>query len=132
MIVVDSSALIAIAMEEPEAAICFDAIARAQGAALAPINYVETGVMLVRRGFVPTRAHFDEWLDGLTIVIDDGANLSSTALVAYLQFGKGLHPARLNLADCFAYALAKALDAPLLYKGDDFAQTDIRSALQPT
>ena len=57
---------------------------------------------------------------------------ASIALDAYLRFGKGLHPARLNLGDCFAYALAKALDAPLLYKGDDFAMTDIRSALQPT
>ncbi|HYE45293.1 MAG TPA: type II toxin-antitoxin system VapC family toxin, partial [Caulobacter sp.] len=44
----------------------------------------------------------------------------------------GRHPAKLNLGDCFAYALAKRLDAPLLYKGDDFAKTDIRSAVQPT
>ena len=50
---------------------------------------------------------------------------------AYLTFGRGYHPARLNLADSFAYALARRLDAPLLYKGDDFALTDIRSALQP-
>ncbi len=51
-----------------------------------------------------------------------------SALQAHLRYGKGRHPARLNLSDCFAYALAKQLDAPLLYKGDDFSQTDIRSA----
>lgn len=51
------------------------------------------------------------------------------ASAAYSRFGKGRHPARLNLCDCAAYALAKSLDAPLLYKGDDFARTDIRSAL---
>ena len=52
------------------------------------------------------------------------------AIDAYSRFGKGTrHPAQLNFGDCFAYALAKALDEPLLYKGDDFAQTDIRSAL---
>ena len=54
------------------------------------------------------------------------------ALRAYLAFGRGVHRAGLNLGDCFAYALAKQLDAPLLYKGDDFSVTDIRPALQPT
>jgi ribonuclease VapC len=58
--------------------------------------------------------------------------LADAALAAYLAWGRGHHDARLNLADCFAYALAKHLDAPLLYKGDDFALTDVRSALQPT
>ena len=55
--------------------------------------------------------------------------VDTLALDAYLRFGKGRHPAKLNLADCFAYALAKTLDAPLLYKGDDFPLTDVRSAL---
>ncbi len=48
---------------------------------------------------------------------------------AFMRFGKGRHPARLNLGDCFSYALAKSLNAPLLYKGDDFGQTDIVSAV---
>jgi ribonuclease VapC len=53
------------------------------------------------------------------------------AIEAFMRFGRGRnHPARLNFGDCMAYALAKSLDAPLLYKGDDFAQTDIRSALE--
>lgn len=62
-------------------------------------------------------------------VVDWDANLAEIATSAFLQFGKGRHPAKLNFGDCMAYALAKSLDAPLLYKGDDFAKTDIRSAL---
>jgi ribonuclease VapC len=54
---------------------------------------------------------------------------SLSAFDAYCRFGKGNHPARLNLCDCAAYALAKSLDAPLLFKGNDFARTDIRRAL---
>ncbi len=132
MIVVDSSALIAIATEEVEADAYLAILREADGAVLAPINYVETGVILVRRGFAPTRRQFDDWLGVLGVVTNEETPLGTAALDAYLRFGKGLHPARLNLGDCFAYALAKALDAPLLYRGDDFAQTDIRSALQPT
>ena len=132
MIVIDSSALIAVALKEPEGSLYLEVLGQAGGAALAPINYVETGVILVRRGFVPDHGQFDEWLGDLTVTIDEDTALGSSALGAYLRFGKGLHPARLNLADCFSYALAKTLDAPLLYKGDDFARTDIRSALQPT
>jgi ribonuclease VapC len=54
---------------------------------------------------------------------------SVCSLVTFVRFGKGRHPARLNMGDCFSYALAKSLDAPLLYKGDDFGHTDITSAL---
>ncbi len=57
---------------------------------------------------------------------DDMANL---AIEAFLKFGKGRHPASLNFGDCVTYALAKSLDVPLLYKGNDFTKTDIRSAL---
>lgn len=56
-------------------------------------------------------------------------DLSDVSVATFMQFGKGRHPAKLNFGDCMAYALAKSLDAPLLYKGSDFAKTDIRSAL---
>ena len=62
-------------------------------------------------------------------VMDWDADLAEIATSAFLRYGKGRHPAKLNFGDCMAYALAKSLGAPLLYKGDDFAQTDIRSAL---
>jgi ribonuclease VapC len=132
VIVVDASALVAIALNEPEKPV-FTAILKGTDIArIASINYVETGLILKQGGYIDTRDHLDEWLETYGVVVDDQSALSSAALEAYLRFGKGLHPARLNLGDCFAYALAKTLDVPLLYKGDDFARTDIRSALQPT
>ena len=77
-------------------------------------------------------ADLNVWLASLAVQRVEHHDLGGAALLAYLRFGKRHHPAGLNLGDCFAYALAKELDVPLLYKGDDFAKTDIRSALQPT
>lgn len=66
--------------------------------------------------------------DAVELVAFDG-NLFELARVAFDRFGRGRHPASLNFGDCFAYALAKAHNAPLLYKGDDFTLTDIRPAI---
>ncbi len=132
MIVVDSSALIAIAEKEADWADHLDALLEAPGAALSPMNYVETGMVLTSRGFFPDREGFDRWLGAFGVVVDRSMALEIAALEAFLNFGRGRHPAKLNLGDCFAYALAKALNAPLLFKGNDFSQTDIRPALQPT
>jgi ribonuclease VapC len=132
LIVVDASALVAIAAEEPDRHRYIDALERSDAAHLAAPNYLEAGLVLVRRNVVANRREFDTWLKDSGVIVRADLPLATDALDAYLRYGKGLHPARLNLADCFAYALAKTLDAPLLYKGDDFAQTDIRSALQPT
>ena len=129
MIAVDSSALVAIALEEPGWHTLLEAIQRATSADLAPINYTETGMVLRQRGFVTGLEHYDAWLAGLSIIVRNDVALGGPAFAAFLKFGKGRHAARLNLGDCFAYALAKSLDAPLLYKGDDFTKTDIRSAL---
>ena len=132
MIVVDASALVAIFLREPEQQTFLDVISAADATWLSSINYVEAGLILSKRRLIPNRERFDTLLVSLRVQIREDIELGPLALDAYLQFGKGYHPARLNLGDCFAYALAKALDAPLLYKGDDFALTDIRSALQPT
>jgi len=129
LIVVDSSALVAIALNEPDRDILLDAIRRNPAANLSPINYTETGMVLRQRGFVSGQDVYDGWLHSLLISVRDDLALGGPAFAAFLAFGKGRHPARLNLGDCFAYALARTLDAPLLYKGDDFARTDIRSAL---
>ena len=132
MIVVDSSALVAIAGDEPEAADFAAVLEQSEGGWLTPINYVETAMVLLSRQVFVDRDALDAWLGTAGVTINDDAALSKAALGAFLQYGRGIHPARLNLGDCFAYALAKQLDIPLLYKGDDFAKTDIRSALQPT
>ena len=108
------------------------AIEQSGSAVIGQVSYLETGMVLISRGYFATAGDLDAWLLDLTIERREDAGLGDLALFAFLEFGKGRHPARLNLGDCFAYALAKQLDAPLLYKGDDFAKTDIRSALQPT
>ena len=129
MIVVDASALIAIATGEPDASLYAKALEQSDTAYLSSPNYLETGLILVRRGIASGSRDVEVWLNEAGVSIRADLPLAADALDAYLRFGKGFHPARLNLGDCFAYALAKALDAPLLYKGDDFALTDVRSAL---
>lgn len=129
MIVIDASALVAIGQKEPDRIAIQEALVRANGGVVAPVNYVETGIILLGRRFHTNREQLDAWLTSMRVFIRSDLDLGPLALDAYLRYGKGFHPAHLNLADCFAYALARMLDAPLLYKGDDFAQTDIRSAL---
>ena len=131
MIVVDASALVAIGDEEPDADAYYQML-RANEAVVSSINYVEAGVVLIGRDRLLGKPRYDEWLADLQVTVRGSDDLSELALQTYLKFGRGYHRARLNLADCFAYALAKTLDAPLLYKGGDFFHTDIRSALQPT
>lgn len=132
MIVVDSSALIAIAETEADWKPLLASLLGTDHPAISQMNYVEAGMVLTSRGFFPGRAEYDRWLEEFGVVVDRSTPLDAYALEAFLQFGRGRHPAKLNLGDCFAYALAKALDAPLLFKGNDFSRTDIRPALQPT
>jgi ribonuclease VapC len=132
LIVVDVSALVAIAADEPERLAFLQAIDQSDRAVMGEVNYLEAGMVLISRGYFATSSGLDAWLAELAVERWQEGGYSDLALSAFLAFGKGRHPARLNLGDCFAYALAKTLDAPLLYKGDDFAMTDVRSALQPT
>jgi ribonuclease VapC len=92
---------------------------------------LELGIVALRREGVPLVNDLFELISVSRIeVIPVSEGQARTAIEAYGHFGRGSgHPARLNYGDCFSYALAESLDAPLLYKGDDFARTDIRSAL---
>jgi len=128
VIVVDASALVAIGDDEPEAE-RFLAVLEQNPSRISAVNYVEAGLILIGRGRLATQEDLDDWLKQLGASVMPDENLASAALDAYLVYGRRRHPAKLNLADCFAYALAKSLDAPLLYKGDDFPLTDVRSAL---
>ena len=125
---VDASALVAIARNDPGYEPLEVALAKADTAFVTPINILEAGLVLVLREARFTTDGFRAWLEAQnvaeTTIVD-----SRAALDAYLRWGKGVHRAGLNMGDCFAYALAKQLDAPLLYKGDDFPLTDVRSAL---
>ena len=128
MIVVDESALVAIALDEPDADHFLRAIAGADEATMPAPTALEVHLVLSRR-FAPdderlTAPLFDH---GVIRLVDWTEQHLAIARQAYTRFGG--RPARLNFGDCMVYAVAKALDAPLLYKGEDFARTDIRSAL---
>ena len=127
--VIDSSALLAIVLNEPECQAFLRKINLDARPLIAAANYVEAAVVLVtRRGpaaAVELRALLKE--AGIEIAEVNEA-ISDVAIEAFRRFGKGRHPAGLNFGDCFAYALASVTGEPLLYKGDDFAKTDIAAA----
>lgn len=129
MIVIDASAIVAIGLREPECAAFQEVLRTAPSAHIAAVNFLETGMVLLQRGFISDLSELEELLGSYGVGLREDVDLARGAFEAFLRYGKGRHPARLNLGDCFAYALAKELNAPLLYKGDDFAKTDIRSAL---
>lgn len=128
MIVVDTSALAAVLFGETDAARYKDALASAMAASMSVVSYVELGIITASNRDVPSR-DLDSWLARMGVaVMPVSERQGRLALDAYRAFGKGRHPARLNFGDCFAYALAKDLGQPLLFKGGDFSLTDIAAA----
>ena len=132
MIVVDSSALIALFEQEDDAALYAAALGAASGLSISSVSVLETGMVLrARRGAVAVQRlwAFLEIENDFEIV-PFSASHARAALAAFEKYGKGFNPrTKLNLGDCCAYALAAALDAPLLFKGSDFRLTDIQSVL---
>jgi ribonuclease VapC len=127
VIVVDTSAVVAIFREQPERTRLLTALTRASARSMSAGNYLECAMVLDRRA--GGRADLDQWLQDRTItVVPVDLALAQRAADAFVRFGKGRHPAALNYGDCFAYALARSLGAPLLFKGEDFARTDIARA----
>jgi ribonuclease VapC len=127
MIVIDTSALIAILNQEPERATFYDAIAAANRRLASSVTYQEAGQVLLSRRGVNGFYDLEDFLALIEaeIVPHDRA-LAALAVSAFQRYGKGLDPkARLNFCDCAAYALARAMNAPLLFKGDDFIHTDV-------
>jgi ribonuclease VapC len=129
--VVDSSALVAILIGEPERDLFIDAIAGAPGCVMSAFNHFETRTVLLRRGGAGPLRLLGRFLASSRIELRAFDMLQAQlAFEAYESFGKGSgHKAHLNLGDCAAYALASSLDLPLLYKGNDFVHTDVRTAL---
>ncbi len=130
MIVVDSSALVAIFEREPDAADFAAAIRQTERLLISAVNVHETGtVMRVRRGEIAVELmwRFLRVDNDFEIVpFDEGQ--AREALAAFSRYGKGIDSAaRLNLEDCAAYALSKTMNAPLLFKGKDFVATDVRA-----
>jgi ribonuclease VapC len=130
LIVVDTSALMAILLQEPGSESFIVALSNTTRAIMGSPTRFELDMVATGRLKADGIALARQLVEAQQVeVIDWDAALSDIATLAFLQFGKGRHPAQLNFGDCMAYALAKSLDAPLLYKGGDFAKTDIRSAL---
>lgn len=127
MIVVDTSALIAILQSEPEAEHFLDVLERSAQCLIGAPTRFEALLVTARH---PTgQADLLTLIDELAIEIVDWTSAHADfANCAFLEYGKGQHPAKLNFGDCMAYALAKSMNAPLLFKGDDFALTDVRRA----
>ena len=128
MIVVDSSALVAIFEAEPDAATFAIAIQQAERLFISAVNVHETGIVMRARHGEAGLAGMWRFLledNDFEIVPFDAAQ-AREALLAFGRYGKGIEPqARLNLADCAAYALAKSMNVPLLFKGNDFRATDV-------
>ena len=129
--IVDASAILAILLNEPEREAFSDLLTAAPDpSVLSPVNFLEVALR-VDRGDMPEAADkLEQILATLNIVLGEvTAPQALLAREAFQKFGKGRHAARLNLGDCFAYAMAKERHEPLLFKGNDFSQTDIKAAI---
>lgn len=131
--IVDTSAVVAIVRDEPEAAIFKQLIADAPIVRMSAATYVEAGVVVDRARDPRLSTALDVLLDSGGIIVESSTpRQAALARDAYQRFGRGSgHPARLNMGDCFSYALARDLGEPLLFKGDDFGLTDIELVTTP-
>ncbi|WP_029088357.1 type II toxin-antitoxin system VapC family toxin [Brevibacterium album] len=133
--IIDTSAMVAIIDREPEGPafeqrlFAFDA--SGEGNAMSAAAYLEFGIVLERRRASALIRMAENLMDAGRIQLAPvTAAQARIARQAYRDYGKGMgHPAQLNFGDCFSYALAVERDEPLLFKGDDFARTDVRSAV---
>ena len=124
---IDTSCLIAVALREAGYEVYMELLTRANTLHLSAVSRVELGIVSHNKRI--TR-QVEALLTALNVNIEPfDSEQAAVALTAFTKYGKGRHPAALNFGDCCAYALAKSLNLPLLYKGNDFAQTDIAPAL---
>jgi ribonuclease VapC len=127
MIAVDTSALMAIALDEPKAAACTAALEAEDEILISAGTLVETLIVSARRNVGAEMARFIDRLAPDIVTVTPAA--ARRVAEAYRQWGRGMHPAALNFGDCFAYEVAREYACRLLYVGDDFAETDIESVL---
>ena len=128
--IVNASALLAVILREEDSdrykQIISDAV---DDTLISPINYVEAAIRADRLGEEVALALDEIMLTGNIQIVAVSREQTYLAREAYQKFGKGNHPAKLNLGDCFAYALSKARGEPLLFKGNDFRLTDVEAAV---
>ena len=127
--ILDTSALVAILYREPEAESFTQIIHEADQCRISVANHVELAMVIERQLGADAMRQAEMFFRRAGIVIEPVTlEHGELARQAFLDFGKGRHRAGLNFGDCFAYALAKATGEPLLFKGNDFAQTDVERA----
>lgn len=129
--IVDSSAVMAVLLDESESGEILDVVAAAESVLMSEGTFIELGIVVDRRENPVLSRRLDQLLEswGVEFVAVDRAQ-GVRARQAHRDFGRGSgHRAQLNFGDCFAYALASTTGEALLFKGDDFAHTDVRSAL---
>lgn len=124
--VIDTSALLAILQDEPERRAFNEALEQAASRLVSTASFVETSIVIEARYGANGLRDLDLFLAkaGIELIPVD-VEQAEAARRAFSRFGKGRHAAGLNYGDCFSYALAKVLDEPLLYKGEDFSRTDL-------
>jgi ribonuclease VapC len=124
--VIDTSALVAIFLAEPERRLLLDLVLQAETRMISAATVLETGIVLEARRGESAGREFDLFLVRANLqIVPVDSEQTEIARSAWRKYGKGRHPAALNFGDCFAYALAKFAGEPLLAKGTDFASTDI-------
>jgi ribonuclease VapC len=129
-VVVDTSAILAVLFVEQDQFIFAEALAGHGRKFITPLNALEADIVVQARKGDDGKKNLDLFFyhSGLDIIPFD-KGMHQLAFEAWKQYGKGRHPASLNMGDCCAYALAKYLNEPLLFKGDDFTKTDIKPAV---
>jgi ribonuclease VapC len=130
--VIDTSVLVAMLCDEPDAERFEMAIEADPVLLMSTASYLETAIVIESRFGEPGGRELDLWLHRAAVdLVSVHADQAEAARVAYRKYGKGRHPACLNYGDCFSYALAKISGEPLLFKGDDFGRTDIATVELP-
>lgn len=129
--IVDTSALVAILKNEPEAQVFSETMEGAKVVRISAANYLEAFIIVDRYRNPKLKARLEEILENPGMLIEPVTEeQAKIARQAYRDYGKGSgHPANLNFGDCFSYALARAKREPILFKGDDFIHTDLRGAI---
>jgi len=126
--VVDSSVLIAVLLLEPDAEQLLNQLIDADELYLSAVSLVESAMVIEYKKGKSGADKLDELLAELTpTIVEFDQQQAALARMAWREYGKGRHPAKLNFGDCCSYALAKHLNQSLLFKGNDFSQTDIGS-----
>ncbi len=129
-IVIDTSALMGLLLQESDAEVLLDAATRAAVVHLSAASRLELGLVAESERHSVDATEVEQLLLALRVeVMPFDQHQLHWALEGWRRYGKGRHRAGLNLGDCFSYGLAKALNAPLLFKGDDFGATDVLAAL---